>query len=149
MKSFPVTKWTATWCSYCLTLYSKTTSHMAQAAATTSLLLLIINWVTFRWKKTCYWFVCYNIMCHIGYQLSHHLHCSESRHCSAKVIKEESIWQSEEIIHKRCNGENKWELLILCTAICRNTNIRYTDKTKEDNYSDVQTLVTIFFKRLI
>lgn len=48
-----------------------------------------------------------------------YLHCKEPSNCGTKVIKKEAIGQSEEVVHKRGNGENKRVLFILCTAVCR------------------------------
>lgn len=53
-------------------------------------------------------------------------HSRETSHCSSTKVKEETDGQGHEIVHKGSDGENKGELFILYTAICRDTHKKYS-----------------------
>lgn len=57
-------------------------------------------------------------------------HSKESSHRGTKPVKEETIREGREIVHKRGDGENKWKLFILSAAICRHIKRRDKERHK-------------------
>lgn len=53
-----------------------------------------------------------------------HSHSQQPGHHGAKAIKQEAIYQTQEVVEERGDGENQRELLILFTTVCKDQKQR-------------------------